>query len=144
MKKFAHLAGVCLVLLFLSAGHAAAQPASEESINVWSDAFSNSRQVDITVYTVPAGKQLIIDNISMRADVPAGEQVTGANINLPAPHIFVVSSQGTSDDRGYYAAGQATRIVVGPNQTIVFRVTRSHYGTGAYVFVSLAGRLVKN
>jgi hypothetical protein len=144
MTRIVHIAAASFVLLLLSTGPAAAQPSAEESINVWADTFDTTNQMDFAVYTVPAGKQLIIDNVSLHADVPAGEQVIGANINLPSPHIFVVSNQGTSGNRTYYAAGQSTRIVFGSNQTIVFRVTRSHNGTGGYAFVALAGRLVKN
>lgn len=144
MKRIVHIAAASLVLLFLSAGHAAAQPSGEEPISVWADTFDTSNQMDFAVYTVPPGKQLIIDNVSLHVHVPAGEPVIGALINLPSPHVFVVASQGTSGNRSYYAAGQSTRIVVDANQTIVFRVIRSDNGTGGYAFVALAGRLVKS
>jgi hypothetical protein len=144
MTRIVHVLAASLVLVFLSAGHAAAQPSSEESISVWADVFATGNMMDVAVYTVPAGKQLIIDNVSMHADVPAGELVIGASINLPAPHIFVVTSQGTSDLRSYFAAAQSTRIVVGANETIVFRVRRSNHGTGGYAFVAIAGRLLKS
>jgi hypothetical protein len=143
MKRIIHIGVASLAILCLSAAGAAAQPSAEEAINVWADTVAQANQVDLVVYTVPPGKQLIIDNVSLRATVPNGERVISANMNLPAVHFFVVTGQGSDGSRNYFTAAQRTSIVVGPNQTIVFRVERNNQGTPANVVVALAGRLIK-
>lgn len=142
MKRITYAGLASLLFLFAAAAPSAAQPSSEESINVWADTLDSTNQVDLAVYTVPPGKQLIIDYLSMRSYVPAGELVVSAGMNLPYVHFLTVNSQGATENRSYFASAQKTRIVVEPNQTIAFRVERSNHGTPAYVTVAIAGRLV--
>jgi hypothetical protein len=47
-----------------------------EPVNVFLNQHGMSNQMDVAVFTVPAGKRLIIDYLSLSARVPAGERVT--------------------------------------------------------------------
>jgi hypothetical protein len=114
-----------------------------EPVNVLASTSSMSNQIDVAVFTVPVGKRLIIEYLSLSAEVPAGQRVTGFLINLPVVHFFVVFPQGrniTGSD--VFTAAQALRVVIEPGQTIRVRAERDAFGTNARLAVTLAGTLV--
>jgi hypothetical protein len=144
MQRFVRILSVSLGVLTLAAAGAAAQPVSEEPVNLLATTSSTSNQMNVAVFAVPAGRQLIIDYVSIRAQVPYGETVNSAFMNLPNVHYFVVSGQGTDlGNRSVFAAASSTRIVVGSGKTIVFRVERDGVGTTGFLSAAIAGRLVK-
>ncbi len=142
MRRHIHIGAAVFVFLFCSVAIAAAQPSSEEEVNILAETFDQTNQVDLQVFTVPAGKQLIIEYVSLRARVPAGETVNSALLNLPHVHFFVVAAQGTIGNQSFFTAAQNTRIVIGAGQRVVFRAERSNHGTTALVSATIAGRLV--
>lgn len=143
VKRTLYFCATSVAFLFLSAAPAGAQPAGEQPVNVVAFTSGDSRQVDFDVYTVRDDSQLIIDYVSFQARVPVGERVLSGLINLPHAHFLVVNAQGDDGFYDYFTGAQQTRIVIGPGQTIKFRIERSNYGSAAFASATLAGRLVR-
>ena len=66
-----------------------------EQVNAFHQVAGTTNQLDNTVFTIPAGKRLVLDFVSAKADVPASQSVSAIFINLPVVHYLVVASQGT-------------------------------------------------
>ena len=131
-----------LTWVLLSPTSASAQ-LDGEPVNVFVWTNSTSNQINVDVFTVPLGKRLIIEYLSLSAEVPAGQRVTRFLINLPVVHLFVVFPQGRNlFDRDVFTAAQALRVVIEPGQTIQVRAERNAYSTQAWLLVTLAGMLV--
>ena len=141
------LVAVIVVILACSGGSMAVSPNVPEPINVFNQVTSQSNQVDNLVFTIPAGKRLVVDYVSARALVPAGESVLSVSLNLPAVHFFVVASTQGTDlfGRSVFTAAQSLRATIGPfpvPRDVVVRMERSTSGTPAILAVTLAGELV--
>jgi hypothetical protein len=114
-----------------------------EPVNAFVVTVSLANQIDVDVFTVPVGKRLIIDYLSLSAEVPAGQRVTGFLINLPVVHFFVVFPQGRNiSGRDVFTTAQALRVVIEPGKTVRVRAERNASGTNALLWVALAGTLV--
>lgn len=135
------LAAAMYALLWAATAHA--QPVTEEPVNVFVSTSTQSNQMDITAFTVPTGKRLIIEYISLRARVPAGQTVTEFFMNRPHVHFFVVSKQGTDiSGRDVFTAAQDARIILKAGDTIVFRAQRNAFGNTAFLDAAFAGKMV--
>jgi hypothetical protein len=117
-----------------------------EPINASNGLTSQSNQVDNPVFTIPAGKRLVVDYVSARGLVPAGESVSSMFINLPVVHFFVVATQGSDiSGKSVFTAAQSLRVTIGPfpvPRDVVVRMERNAFGTDASLAVTLAGELV--
>lgn len=149
-----------LVGLAVISGPTAAQPSqvttssqaasvtSDQPVNVFKQVSSSSNQTDNTVFTIPAGKRLVIDYLSAKGTVPAGDSVSGIHINNPAVHFFVVTSQGPDiNGKRVFATAQSIHATLGPFPSptnVVVRMERNLFGSGneATLAVSLAGTLM--
>lgn len=118
-----------------------------EPVNAFNSVTSISNQVFNTVYTIPAGKQLIIEYISCKATVPVGETVNSFLINNPVVHFLVATPQATDvSGDSTFAAAQHLRVVIGPfadPRNVVVRMERNNFNTSATFHATLAGRLVE-
>src|SRR5262245_14875824 len=94
------LVTVVVAILACSGKSMAASPNAPEPINVSNAVVSQSNQIDTPVFTIPAGKRLVVDYVSARASVPAGESVLSIHLNLPVLHFFVVGSTQGTDPNG--------------------------------------------
>ena len=134
------------VILACSRGSMAASPNAPEPINVSKAVTSLASQVDNPVFTIPAGKRLVVDYVSARGLVPAGESVWSISINLPVGHFFVVATQGSDlFGKSVFTAAQSLRVTIGPfpvQRDVVVRMERNAFGTEAILTVTLAGKLV--
>ena len=134
------------VILACSRGSMAASPNAPEPINASHAVTSQTSQVDNPVFTIPAGKRLVVDYVSARGLVPAGESVSSISINLPVVHFFVVATQGSDQfGKSVFTAAQSLRVTIGPfpvARDVVVRMERNTSGTDAIFAVSLAGELV--
>jgi len=119
-----------------------------QPVNVFNTVSSESNQVDNHVFTIPAGKRLLIEYVSARGAVPAGDSVSGVHINLPVVHVFAVTAQGTNiSGMSVFTAAQSLRTTIGPfpgATDVVVRMDRNKFGpgTGASLLVTLAGQLL--
>ncbi len=140
------LAMVIVVLLACSGGSMAVSPNAPEPINVSNTVTSQTSQVDNPVFTIPAGKRLVVDYVSARGSVPAGESVSSISINLPVAHFFVVATQGADQfGKSVFTAAQSLHVTIGPfpvQRDVVVRMERNAFGTEAILAVTLAGELV--
>jgi hypothetical protein len=140
------LVTVIVVILACSGGSMAVSPNEPESINVFNAVISQSSQVDAPVFTIPAGKRLVVNYVSAKGLVPAGESVSSISINLPIAHFFVVATQGSDlFGKSVFTAAQSLRATIGPfpvQRDVVVRMERSAAGTDASLSVTLAGELV--
>jgi hypothetical protein len=137
---------VIVVILACSGGSMAASPNAPEPINASNAVTSQTSQVDNPVFTIPAGKRLVVDYVSARGLVPAGESVSSVSINLPVLHFFVVATQGSDlFGKSVFTAVQSLRVTIGPfpvPRDVVVRMERNAFGTDASLAVTLAGELV--
>jgi hypothetical protein len=119
---------------------------AEEPVNAFMMVTGQSNQVNNPVFTIPAGKRLVVDYMSAKAEVPAGETVSGIHINLPVVHFFLVLAQGADIfGKSVFTAAQDLRIALGPfanPRDVVVRMERNKFGTPAILGVTLAGTLV--
>ena len=142
------LGTVIVVLLACSGGSMAVSPNAPEPINASNTVTSQTSQVDNPVFTIPAGKRLVVDYVSAKGLVPAGESVSSISINLPVAHFFVVATQGTDQfGKSVFTAAQSLRATIGPFPVptdVVVRMERKMFGAGteAALAVTLAGQLL--
>jgi hypothetical protein len=140
------LVTVIVVILASSGGSMAVSPNEPEPINVSNAVTSQTSQVDTQVFTIPAGKRLVVNYVSARGLVPAGESVSSISINLPIVHFFVVATQGSDFfGKSVFTAAQSLRATIGPfpvQRDVVVRMERNASGTDASLAVTLAGELV--
>jgi hypothetical protein len=118
-----------------------------EPVNARNTVTGTTNQTDNFVYTIPAGKRLIIDYVSARATVQAGESVSGIFISFPVVHFFVVVSQGPDiGGENVFTAAQSLRVVLGPfaePTPIRMRMEKNVGGTTSIFAATLAGQLVE-
>ena len=142
------LASGCTVVAVLAStsGSTAAPPTQ---VNAFNEVFNNlSNQVDNHVFTIPAGKRLAIDYLSSKGTVPAGDSVSGVQINNPVVHFFPVVAQGSDiSGKSVFVAAQGFHTTIGPfpvPRDVVVRMERKMFGAGteAALAVTLAGQLL--
>src|SRR5262245_18383652 len=123
----------------------AVSPNAPEPINVSNAVASQSNQVDTPVFTIPAGKRLVVDYVSARALEPAGESVL---ILQPPAHTLLrrgFDPRADLQGRSVFTAAQSLRAAIGPfpvQRDVVVRMERSAFGTPAILAMTLAGELV--
>lgn len=98
--------------------------------------------------TVPAGKHLIIETLSINVDVnPAGSDIealitytsAGKTVNLFVPLTF--SSRNTSNSFDTYIATEAVRLYADPGTSVTLS-TSSQTGSQGTTFLTLSGYLI--
>src|SRR5262245_46129114 len=140
------LVTVIMVLLACSRRLMAVSPNAPEPINESNPVASTTSQVDNPVFTIPGGKRLVVDYVSARGLVPAGESVSSISINLPVAHFFVVATQGADQfGKSVFTAAQSLRATIGPfpvQRDVAVRMERNAFGTETILAVTLAGQLV--
>lgn len=119
-----------------------------KSVNAFNQVSDVSNQISNHVFTIPAGTRLLIEYVSAKGTVPAGDSVFAIHINNPVVHFFVVVAQGTDlFGKSVFTAAQPLRATIGafavPTDVIV-RMERKMFGPGtvAELAVTLAGQLV--
>jgi len=140
------LVAVIAMVLACSRASMAVSPNVPEPINAFNEVTSQGNQVDNRVFTIPAGKRLVVDYVSAKGLVPAGESVSSIFINLPIVHFLVVATQGGDIfGKSVFTAAQSLRVTIGPfavPRDVVVRMERNMSGTDASLAVTLAGELV--
>ncbi len=144
MQPLHLLASGCTVVALLAStsGSTAAPPTQ---VNAFNDL---SNQVDNHVFTIPAGKRLAIDYLSAKGTVPAGDSVSGVQINNPVVHFIPVFAQGSdTSGKSVFVAAQGFHTTIGPfpvPRDVVVRMERKMFGAGteAALAVTLAGQLL--
>jgi len=112
----------------------------------------------VLLFTVPNGKRLIIETVTVRAAVPAGEEPSASelltNTTDPNPgiaaapvgtvfHEMLVLRQGLDfNGRGVFAGTHLIRAYSEPNTFVFFQFSRSGNTSTAEITVSLSGTLV--
>jgi hypothetical protein len=148
MQPLHLLASGCAVVSVLAStsGSTAAPPTQ---VNAFNEVFNNlSNQVDNHVFTIPAGKRLAIDYLSAKGTVPAGDSVSGVQINNPVVHFIPVVAQGLDiSGKSVFVAAQGFHTTIGPfpvPRDVVVRMERKMFGAGteAALAVTLAGQLL--
>jgi hypothetical protein len=140
------LGGAIIGVLTSTNGSAAAPPPIP--VNALNTVVSASNQVDNPVFTIPAGKVLIIEYVSAKGTVPTGDSVSDIHLDRPVVHFLTVTSQGTDIlGKRVFTAAQSLRTVIGPFSVpidVVVRMERNTFGPGseATLSVTLAGQLV--
>jgi hypothetical protein len=122
---------------------------SGEPVNAFNQVSNQlSNQIDNHVFTIPAGKRLVIEYLSAKGTVPAGDSVSGVQINNPVVHFFPVTAQGTDiSGKSVFTAAQSFHTTIGPFSVptdVVVRMERNLFGPGteAALAVTLAGQLL--
>jgi hypothetical protein len=121
---------------------------SGEQVNAFHEVSDLSNQVNNPVFTIPTGKRLVIEYLSAKGTVPAGDSVSGIHINNPVVHFFTVTAQGTDGSgKSVFAAAQSFHTTIGPFPVptdVLVRMERNMFGPGteAVLSVSLAGQLL--
>lgn len=148
MQPLHLLASGCTVVALLAStsGSTAAPPTQ---VNAFNEVFNDlSNQVDNHVFTIPAGKRLAIDYLSAKGTVPAGDSVSGVQINNPVVHFIPVFAQGADiSGKTVFVAAQGFHTTIGPFPVpgdVVVRMERKMFGAGteAALAVTLAGQLL--
>jgi hypothetical protein len=99
-------------------------------------------------FTVPTGKHLIIETLSVQADVtPSGSKIEGLltyksggkNITLFVPLVYAYTT--TSNNFDTYAAAQAVRLYADPGTVVKFSVVTPNGASMGTPFVTVSGYL---
>jgi hypothetical protein len=139
---------VVVMVLGLAGGAVAAPPTGPIDVNAFVAATGASNQVNNLVFTVPAGKRLVIEYVSAKGVVPFGDSVSGIHINNPIVHFLVVTPQGVDIfGKNVFTAAQTLHTAIGPFAVatdVIVRMERNTFGPGtdASLSVTLAGQLV--
>jgi hypothetical protein len=99
--------------------------------------------------TVPAGKRLIIDYVSVFGIMPTGEKLVSAEILLIQPdHVsylqsfFRISAQGADYFGDYFVASDQVRLYADPGTTVRAHVRRDDASGAAQVSFLISGHFV--
>jgi len=115
----------------------ARQPFSE-SANAF---FQNgSRDVILNLPLPPAGKELVIEFVTINALIPTGENLWSASINRNPLVIVPQGDVGSGNDA--FTASQQVRLYVSSQESILFIVSRNTTAGGGVVGVTISGYLV--
>lgn len=105
-------------------------------------AFSDGQgNADVVMYSVPVGKRLVIEGMTMRASIPTGQAVWGMAIS--GPYYVEVKPQGTNilGQETFVGTLQAPLQFAGPTIVEVFVQRNVTSGEGS-AFVTYTGYLV--
>jgi len=101
-----------------------------------------------TIYTVPAGKRLVIETISTRAELASVdtpdrvEVLTNADVGT-AFHELLVLKQGVDlSGHGVFVGTHYMRAYSEPGTNVVFQFTRSNTSDSAFATVTITGYFV--
>ena len=100
-----------------------------------------------TIYTVPAGKRLVIEYASMDANVPAGElaqlAIATRTGGETVEHAFPLTPPSVAFSAGRAAnVGQQVRLYADPGTSVVVTGSRSGFGSPASFIFTISGHLV--
>lgn len=101
-----------------------------------------------TIAFVPAGKRLVIENISANGRVPAGQPFLNLHISTNVAnggskaHYLVMSQQGSVGNTTWFAASQQVRLYADPGTSVTFSVFRVAAGPEGVVDVTISGYLI--
>lgn len=98
-------------------------------------------------FTVPAGKQLVIEFVSALAAISSGQKLTlqfsttggGAPVAFTLPAFLQGTFGGTVDD---YAVAQQMRVYADPGTSVQFVLTQNNTTAGALADIGVSGYLV--
>jgi hypothetical protein len=106
---------------------------------------------DVTITTVPAGKRLIIEHVSVLGQMTTGQKMITAYI-VPRlqgfndqKHYLTISGQGTDDINGidYYVASEQVRLYADPGPEVFgFAIRNTNSGISSFVHFVISGYLV--
>jgi hypothetical protein len=107
----------------------------------------------VLLFSVPNGKRLVIETITVRAALPAGEEPdlselltnttsTGGGAAVVIHEMLVVRQGLDLNGRGVFAGTHPIRAYSEPNTFVFFQFGRSGNTSGAEMIVSLSGSLV--
>jgi hypothetical protein len=107
--------------------------------------FTSSFNTILPVYTVPAGRRLVVDFVSSEAVVPRGQIVNGVFVCVQATdsrvcHVIGSTSHGPLGGLDVFIASQQMELFVGPGQELF--VNAASDATSGDAFVSFTGHLV--
>lgn len=110
----------------------------QTSVNFNQAPLSNASLVDVA--TVPAGKRLVIEFVSVNAQIPAGQRMTGISLMAPRQFYLLVNEQPPSaGGDAIFRAVQQLRLYASSGSTVQIGVFRSgNSGTGQFQ-VALSG-----
>jgi hypothetical protein len=102
-----------------------------------------ARSLHAALTPVPAGYRLVIETVSVRVGLPAGQRAHDVRLAVPRSLHIPLSFAGRSGETDYYAGTVDVAVYVDPETTIQWDVGRTA-GTGICTAVmSLFGHLVK-
>ena len=102
---------------------------------------ARSLHADLTA--VPAGYRLVIETVSVRVSLPAGQRAHVARLAVPRSLYIPLFFAGRSGETDYYTGAVDMAVYVEPEATMQWEVDRTA-GTGQCgVSMSLFGHLVK-
>jgi len=85
----------------------------------------------VVSFAVPAGKQLVIENISATLECPIGQDITATQVktvvnNVEAWHAVFVPKTGTFNNAlNLYCGGQRVRVYADPGTTVTVLVLKN-------------------
>jgi hypothetical protein len=110
--------------------------------------YDSDETIDvIELFTVPSGKRLVVEHISVNALLGAGD-LYSADVQSGAPfgptiHNLVIHAQGTDNlGRGVFTASQEIRFAMEEGETLAVVVRRDTDGLGGFTEATVSGYLV--
>jgi len=112
----------------------------------WSNSTVIGGSFAIVTYTVPTGMQLIIDNFTIVASMPSGQNVFGFEIRTTlngdlASHFFSMSKQGTSGGFDSFVGGKKVLLFADGGSEVSAILLRSDASGDANFTFSFTGFL---
>ena len=154
-RKSAILTGLVLLIGLMGAplstvSKAASNPLPVQLTKSFSPGVASG--ANVLLFSVPNGKRLIIETLTVRAALPAGEEPdvselltntssSGAGALLVIHEMLVVRQGLDLNGRGVFAGTHPIRAYSEPNTFVFFQFGRSGNGD-AEIIVSLSGSLV--
>jgi hypothetical protein len=128
---------------------AAVRDADNPARHAWQtrQAFSVTGDFECDAFSVPSGKELVIENFSAFGWVPAGQQILHFDLitsigGIEVQHFFRSDRSGTQLGYEIFVAGQQTRLYSEPGSLVRFCLSRDSGVDEASMTVALSGHLV--
>jgi hypothetical protein len=125
----------------------AAQPFNYYATLTWAPSFLFANADKSQTFTVPAGKRLVIEFVSLQSAVPSTDKVIFARLDTTASSLVLSLTDAGADGNGneIFTATQRVFSILDPTTTVTPTAYCANSGTGCVgskVLISVSGYLV--
>jgi hypothetical protein len=104
--------------------------------------LTGSSTVASTIFTVPAGKRLVIEHATANCQLPLGQRFRALGIVTSTDHNLIPVHLGDFGGNSHFVMSQPIKIYAAPLENVVVKAARSFFGGSGNCIFSFSGFLI--